>query len=71
MTKNLRVRATFLIDGFAAGTWRTDRGRSAARLTIEPFESIPKSSRRDLFDEAERLLRFIEPDAATFDVSIS
>lgn len=70
VTKNLRVRATFLIDGFAAGTWKTERGKAAAKLTIEPFEAIPKSSRKNLIDEAERLLRFIEPDAARFDVSI-
>jgi len=32
--KNLQVRATFLVDGFAAGTWKIERQRRAGTLDL-------------------------------------
>ncbi len=70
VTANLRVPGTFLIDGFVAGTWRVDRSKTAAKLSISPFDGVPVKSRIELAEEGERLLRFMEGDALTFDVRI-
>ena len=45
---------TFLVDGAVAGTWRHREGR----IELEPFEPLPRATRRDLEDEAERLAAF-------------
>lgn len=45
---------TFLIDGTVAGTWRVEGGR----VELKPFEPIPKSARREVDDEAQRLAAF-------------
>ncbi|HET7571321.1 MAG TPA: winged helix DNA-binding domain-containing protein [Gaiellaceae bacterium] len=45
------VRATFLVDGFAAGLWSVERGRVA----VEPFEPLPRAAARAVADEARRL----------------
>jgi hypothetical protein len=63
-TKNLRVKATFLIDGFAAGSWSMARKRDTATLTIVPFERLPRALADELVAEGEALLRFVEDDAA-------
>jgi hypothetical protein len=42
------------LDGQVAGTWRVERG--AVRLTA--FERLPRETRRELGEEAERLLAF-------------
>ncbi|MQY02007.1 winged helix DNA-binding domain-containing protein [Actinomadura macrotermitis] len=69
-TRNLRVRATFLWDGFAAGTWETERKRKVATLRLHPFEELPDAAVAGLTAEGEALLRFAEPDAAEFAVRI-
>jgi hypothetical protein len=61
---------TFLVDGSVAGTWRVDRARAKAMLRLEPFEPLPRSSRRDVRDEGERLVRFHEPDAMSYEVRV-
>ena len=70
-TKNLRVKATFLVDGFVAGSWTMARKRDAATLTLAPFEQLPKAAEDELAAEAEQLLSFAEPDAAKRHVEIS
>ncbi|MGW3499063.1 winged helix DNA-binding domain-containing protein [Streptomyces sp. NPDC001020] len=46
---------TFLVDGFFAGLWRlTDR-----TLTIEPFGSLGARQRREVVEEAERMLEMM------------
>ena len=45
---------TFLIDGAVAGTWRYERGR----VTVQPFEPLPKRVKRQLEEEATRLAAF-------------
>ncbi|WP_433242971.1 winged helix DNA-binding domain-containing protein [Streptosporangium sp. CA-135522] len=69
-TKNLRVRATFLWDGFVRGTWQVERRRKAAVLRMTPFEPLGAGAVAELTREADALLRFAEPDAATWDVEI-
>jgi hypothetical protein len=68
-TKNLRVRATFLWDGSVRGTWDVTRKRDRATLRLTPFEPLPAKARKALAAEGEALLRFVEPDAASYDIS--
>ena len=69
-TKNLRVRATFLVDGLVAGTWEVERKKRAATLKVAPFGKLTKSVSRELADEGEALVRFLEEDAEDFAVKI-
>ena len=60
-----RLMRGVLLDGFAYGTWRTERGRGKATLVIEPFEPLTEVDRDALAEEGERLLRFLaEPQGA-------
>ncbi|MET8993291.1 crosslink repair DNA glycosylase YcaQ family protein [Nonomuraea wenchangensis] len=68
-TKNLRVRAVVLVDGFAAGTWQIKRSGKKAKLLISPFEA--KLSRDAVAEEGLRMLAFAEPDAATHDLEVT
>jgi hypothetical protein len=70
-TKNLRVRATFTWDGFVAGTWEIRRTRGVATLTMTPFAPLPAEAAGPLTAEAERVLRFAEEDATSYDVRLS
>jgi len=67
----LRVAATILVDGFVRGAWKIEKKKSTATLVIEPFAPLTKHNRAVLTDEAERLIRFVEPDAETFEVRFS
>jgi Winged helix DNA-binding domain len=69
-TKNLRIRATFLVDGFVRGTWSVERRGKKATLKIAPFERLKEREAGGLKDEGDALLRFLEEDAATFDVVV-
>jgi hypothetical protein len=75
VTKNLRVRATVCYDGFACGTWDIERRKTSATLRVTPFRPLPTSAVRALTEEAEALVDFVEPDAASttvrFDNSLS
>jgi hypothetical protein len=53
----------FLVDGFVAGVWEVERGRTAATLTLEPFAPLTPATRRELEDEAAQLVRWHEPEA--------
>ncbi len=66
VTKNLRVRATFLWDGVVAGTWQVERKRQAATLRITPFAPLPQGAADALAAEGDPLLRFVDNDAASF-----
>ena len=70
VTRNLRVRATFLWDGEVAGTWTVERARRSAVLRATPFARLPRGATAALRDEAERLVRFVDPEAASHDVSV-
>jgi hypothetical protein len=71
VTKNLRVRATFLWDGFVAGTWTIERKGKAATLRLAPFARLSKRAAAALTEEGEALLRFAEDDAASLDVKLA
>jgi hypothetical protein len=62
---------TFLVDGAVAGTWRVERSKARAILTLTPFEVLPRGSRDDLLAEADGLVRFVEPDAGSFTTRVA
>jgi len=70
VTKNLQVLPTFLVDGFVAGTWKTEMTKGTATLTISPFQRLPKATKTQLLEEAESLIRFAEPEASKFAVRL-
>jgi hypothetical protein len=65
---NLRLLASFLVDGVVSGAWRVERKRKAATLRMTAFVPLAKDARADLEAEGEALLRFIEEDAATHEI---
>jgi winged helix DNA-binding protein len=69
-SKNLRVPAMFLWDGFAAGTWRIERKRGVATLTAKPFAKLQRGAAKALEPEALALLEFAEPDAKSHAFSV-
>jgi len=57
------VPATFLVDGFVRGPWKTARERTKTTLSIEPFEPLTELDREALAEEGGRLLSFVaEPE---------
>ena len=63
-----RVRATILIDGFVGGVWKIESAKKVVALVVEPFEPLSKEDRATLVEEGERLVRFVEPEAASTEV---
>jgi winged helix DNA-binding protein len=70
-TRNLQVLATFLVDGFVAGSWKIERARSSAALAVTAFAPLSRKARADLTGEGTALLRFAESDAKTVEVRFS
>lgn len=54
-TVNTVMPATFLLDGFVAGTWRFERGG----VRLEPWRRLAKAERAGLQDESDRLADFM------------
>ena len=67
-TKNLRIKATFLLDGVVAGTWSIKATKTKATVTLEPFGRVKKAARAALEEEAQRLAAFLEPDVTSVNV---
>ncbi len=61
--KNADIVATFLVDGFVAGTWTSALDKGVATIELASLRAIGKADRQALTVEAERLIRFIEPEA--------
>jgi hypothetical protein len=69
-TKNLRIKATFLVDGIVSGTWAVERRGRQATLTLTPFGRLRKADVRELEAEGEAMLRFLEEEASMHDVKV-
>ena len=54
-TKTPHSMPTFLVDGQVAGTWK----HHGDRVVVAPFEPLPRATRRDVEDEAERLAAWL------------
>ena len=61
-----RVASTVLVDGFVAGTWKSERDKDTATLRIDLFEDISLSIKDEMIEEAQRLLQFIEDDVENY-----
>jgi hypothetical protein len=70
-TKNLRIKATFLLDGVVAGTWSVRATQTKATVALEPFGRIAKRAARALEDEAEGAARFLTPGVKTVNVELA
>lgn len=68
VTKNLRIPGSFLVDGFVAGLWSTERKKGVATLTLDPFAPLADADREALVREGEALVRFLEPEARGYEV---
>ncbi len=64
-TKNLVIQPTFLVDGRVAGVWKAERKKKIVTLTARPFVALAAGVRHELEEEGERLLAFLEPEAAS------
>ena len=67
----LRIAALVLVDGMAAASWKVSATAKKATLQIESFKTWPAAVRREVAAEGEALLRFVEPDATTYDVKVT
>jgi len=54
-TVNTVMPATFLVDGFVAGTWSHERGR----VRVEPWRRLTRAERTEVEGESERLADFL------------
>ncbi len=54
-TKTPHSVATFTVDGHVAGTWREEKGR----IKVEAFDRLPRTVRREVDEEADRLRTFV------------
>jgi winged helix DNA-binding protein len=62
--RNLRIRPSFLVDGLVAGTWALEVRRREAILTLRPLARLTRATRTALVEEAERLSRAVQSEAA-------
>jgi hypothetical protein len=57
------IRATLLLGGVAAGTWKTQRTRAGLEVVVAPWERLDAPARRALEERVRDLGRFFELDA--------
>ena len=54
-----------------AGTWSIEVKRREATLTLRPLERLARATRSALVDEAERLVRALQPQAKAHAVVVA
>jgi hypothetical protein len=64
------VKQTFTVDGLIAGTWDVEPGRRVTTLALRPFSRLSTDARAELTQEGALLLRFVDPDAASYAVRV-
>ena len=69
--KNGDFLPTVVVDGLVAGLWTVQAAKGEATLTITPFTELPRAAQRELQEEGERLVRFVEPEATSHAVAWS
>jgi hypothetical protein len=62
--RNLQIPAVMLVDGFVRGTWKLERTRKAATLTVRAFRRLATREAEAVEHEALGLIRMFEGDAA-------
>jgi hypothetical protein len=63
--RNLQIPAVVLLDGFVGGTWRLERKRKTATVSVRTFRPVSNRDKRALEEEAFSLVRTFEPDATS------
>jgi hypothetical protein len=63
------LRPALMIDGFVAGAWTFELGRTAV-VRIDAFDAVPRGARSALRDEALAFAHFAAPEAARHDVAM-
>lgn len=58
VTNNLRIVATFLVDGLVAGTWNAPK-KKGQKLELEPFVKLDRTAKKALDEEASALAAFL------------
>ena len=66
----LRIAATLLVDGFVVGTWTLETKKKVSAVIVKPFATLPARTRKEVAAEGERLARFVDPEAKTFECRI-
>ena len=64
----LRVTSTVIVDGLVVATWRMDRTKKQSTIGVQLLEKLPKRTVAEIEKEAERVVKFMEPEAAAHDV---
>jgi hypothetical protein len=68
---NLRIRPSFLIDGFVAGTWSLQVRRGEAILTLQALRPIARPASAALIEETERVATVLAPGARAHSVAFT
>jgi len=63
VTTNLIVIGSFLVDGFAAGTWKIGEKKKSVTLLLTVFRTLAKTTTAKLEEEGEAMIRFYFPEA--------
>ena len=66
----LRVAPVVLVDGFAAATWKIERKKDVATLTVVPFAKMTPATKAEIEKEGTALVKFVEPEAARVVIQI-
>jgi DNA glycosylase AlkZ-like len=70
LSTNGPVHGTVLVDGSITATWSSARDGDRALMTVRHLCRLTPGERSELAAESERALRFLDPDAASFDVRL-
>ena len=68
---NLRIKPSFTVDGFVAGTWAIEARRRETTLTLSPLRRLTRTERSGLVEEAERLVRAMQPASKAHGVVVA
>lgn len=71
ITANLIVLGSFLVDGFVAGTWKTEEKKKSATLVLTSFGKLSRETKAELAEEGDTMLRFYFPEAKDHAVRVS
>jgi hypothetical protein len=69
MGPNGRRPRAVLVDGFVRASWQVSMDKAVATLAIQPFERLTPAAVAQVDEEAQALVRFMEPDAAQHEVA--
>lgn len=63
-------KGAVLVDGFASGTWRFDRGGEGVAIEVAAWRKLTRAERAEVEAEAEALLAWAEPEAERREVRL-